>query len=142
MLKLSLIVGKFHPAIVNAIAALVPENSPVKAVDVVDYILNRCQEVVAEGHKSSETKFKASEKEAKKSNSWKVNLSGSVKGINLPDTAVGLLVRLNTYLEGSREYFCRVETVTVSASIEKYVEDVLGTLANAIAEAEKAAAKA
>lgn len=139
MLNLSLTIGKFHPAIVNAIAGMIPEGSPIKPADLIDYVLSRCQETIAEGHKSSETRFRASEKETKKANSWKVNLTGSVKGITLPDTAVGLLVRLNTYLEGSREYFCRVETVALSASVEKYIGDVHGTLLEAITAAEKAA---
>lgn len=139
MLNLTLAIGKFHPAVASALASIVPEKSPIKPIDLIDYILARCQGEIETGHKASETKFRASEKETKKSNSWSVNLTGSVKGIKLSDTPIGLLVRLNTYLEGSREYFCRIETVSLPASVEIYAKDVHKSMVEALAKAQEPA---
>jgi len=137
MLTLALCVSKLHPAVVSALCeAAGPAHKLVETSDFIDAIMAKCNEVIDEGRKVSETAYKATEKEAKQAKGWKVNLSGSVKGIKLPDSPVGLIVRLNTYLEGSREYFLRVETVKLPSSVNDFARDLYATMKEA---AEKAA---
>lgn len=128
MLNLSLTIGKFHPAVVRALICAVPENKLVSKPDFIAEMQSRVEACIEEGRKSSLTSFRANEKETKKNNSWSVNLTGSVKGIKLPDSPVGLLARLNTYLEGSREYYVRVEEIVLPASVLDYAKEVHGKM--------------
>lgn len=143
MLTLSLTVGKLHPAVVKALCAEAgPAHPAVSAEDFIDAVTVRVNETIEEGRQASETAYRATEKAGGKSDAkfWKVNLTGSVKGIKLPDSPTGLIARLNTYLEGSREYFLRVEEVKLPSSVADFAKALhaeLVKLATATAGAKK-----
>jgi hypothetical protein len=110
MVKISILISAFHPAILRAI----PESVCVETLlATVNNVLETAQ---TSGDESGDIKGKVGK------DVITLSVSGKLKGIKLPkDSAEALLARVHWALTATREVYCRVETVTLPDSVSKWV---------------------
>lgn len=106
MVKISLEIGKFHPAIMDVLVA----ELGVDADKVLVAVNTAIRE--AGGEATGEIRAKGGK------DSVTITASGKLAGLKFrKDSPAGLLARINWYLTGSSELFCRVEKVTLPHSV-------------------------
>lgn len=111
MVKLSIVIAAFHPAIISAM----PEGVNVEAV------LAGVNEAIAEAMIPSEAGGNIRAKVGKEHVT--VSASGKLSGVKFPkDSAAALLARVHWYLEGSKELYTRIGTVTLPDSVIGWIK--------------------
>lgn len=111
MVKVSIEIEALHPAILAAMPAIVDSKKVLAAVnDVVGEATER------DGEFDGAVRGKFGKKEIT------VSASGKVTGIKLPkDSPAAHLAVIHWYLQGSRNYFVRVETVELPFSVKEWI---------------------
>jgi hypothetical protein len=106
MIKISINIEQFHPAI---IAALPSTCDSSKLLEAVNEILDEAQKTGEIGGGIKDTANKKT---------VVITASGKLGKMNMSkDSTEGLLARVHWSLERTKEVFCRVETVTLPASV-------------------------
>ncbi len=106
MVKLSIEIEALHPAIILALGEKCN----------TDTILSEVNDEISEGMGGAEMSGNIRDKVGKEN--VKLSVSGKLSGVTLKkDSPAGLLARVNWYLTGSREYYTRIETVTLPKSV-------------------------
>lgn len=115
MIRISIEIGFFHPAIVSALTELKADHEKVlKAVNAEISEAMESDDVEQTGV----IKGKVEKKKGKVS----ITASGKLTGVKFDsDSPAGLLARCHWYLQGSLDLFMRVETVTLPASVKRWV---------------------
>jgi len=110
MIKISLQIESFHPAIESALAG---RN--------IDAILSAVNDVVGDatevyGEVTGNVRSKENKKEIT------VSASGKISGVKLPkDNPAAHLARCHWYLSGSKDYYLRVESVKLPLSVTEWI---------------------
>lgn len=110
MIKISLNIGEFHPAIVSAL-----KDRNVNAIlEAVNDVVGEATEV--HGECSGNVRSKENKKEIT------VSASGKISGVKLPkDSPAAHLARCHWYLSGSADYYLRVDSVKLPLSVIEWV---------------------
>lgn len=111
MVKVSLNIESLHPAIISAMGDGIDHDKVLAAVnDVVGEATER------DGEFDGNVRSKSGKKEIT------ISASGKVSGIKLPkDSPAAHLAVIHWYLQGSRNYFVRVEAVELPFSVKEWI---------------------
>ena len=122
MIKISLQIESFHPAIESALAG---RN--------IDAVLSAVNDVVGDatevhGAVTGNVRSKENKKEIT------VSASGKISGVKLPkDSPAAHLARCHWYLSGSKDYYMRIETVALPLSVREWIAGKQFDLVSAVA---------
>ncbi len=113
MVKISLEISAFHPAIVSAVGDLVDVE---KLLEVTNAIVNEGVELTGDGDTKGNIRTKAGK------DTISVSASGSIKGIKLPkNDPAAQLARIHWYLSGSAELYLQVQSIALPLSVREWV---------------------